>query len=258
MPHFKIKGKPVSVPDTWADVPRDVLPQLVACRLEKPTQALKLRWLQHFTGTTPAVLARIDAEMVRRLAGLLDWIWQGELPGGLMTDFAHEGQRFYLVEPTLNNCTLGEYIVADHHLRQFLQQQQVQSLPQLVAAVCRPERRGLDRTDANWDGDERELFNARIAQDRAGSMATLPIGIQQLVLAHFLAAQTHLFSFYSKLFTTPGGGSGGHSEEAGTSPLIDLAYSLADAGVFGTFEQVCRENIYTVLEYLESGLRRHE
>lgn len=255
---FRLNSQAYTLPTTWADVPAALLPNLVACRLATPTMPLRLQWLQQLAGISPALLCRIPAERLQLLTQLLDWVWETELPGGLLREFKHQGTRFLLVAPDLSNATLAEYAVAEHHLRQFAQAQAIDSLAQMMGIICRPERRGLDRSCPDWDGDEREPFNARLAQDRACSLATVNLGVQQLVLAHFLAGQRHVHALYPQLFSEKKGsaGTGGEAEEG--SPLIDLAYSLADQGIFGTFEQTCRENLYTVLEYLDSSRRRQD
>lgn len=259
MTPFRLDGKSYTLPASWHQLTAEQAVATAPARLEPADNTvLRIRLLQQLAGIPRQLLRRMAADDVLLLLGLLDWIWETPLPAGVLPSFEHAGVTYLVPAADLSDLSLAEYALADHHLRQFVLGSQEQELLQLVATLCRPEKKGLDRENPEWDGDAREPYNTQLAQRRAAGFSELALGVRQLVLTHFLAGQQTVQSYYKKLFDQPEQGGGGAAAVEG-SPIIDLAYALADKGVFGDFENTCKQKLYTILEYLDSKRRNaHE
>ncbi|MGI4760515.1 MAG: hypothetical protein ACRYF0_07410 [Janthinobacterium lividum] len=193
------------------------------------------------------------------------WVWRQPLDTAGVPEFTHRGRTYQLPSPNLLDAVAIAYAMANIYFQQFAHPQRphAPALDQLVATLCRPLRADFKTvsTDPNWDGFRREKYNARLAEGRAGELADAPLGVKIVVLHHFLAAQKFIHAAYKEVFkqvevpTGPAAAQAKPRHSNGTE-LLELLASLAERGLYGTYDQVAHTSLHTVLFNLACEARQ--
>lgn len=250
---FRLDGRPHHVPATWAEL---TPAQFFAAAPHLATDSVAAR-----VAVLRAWCPQLRDKHVRRLtpdqlwdvATLVSWAWGKELDTAGVTEFTHRGTTYALPEPQLLDAEVIEYAMAQIFFHQFAHPQRPQpaALDQLVATLCRPLRADLKHVqrDPLWDGMRRERYNAKLAEGRALELADAPLGVKIVVLHHFLAAQRFIHRHYKEVFKkaeAPTGPAAARPRGDGTE-LLELLATLAERGLYGTYEQVAHTSLHTIL-----------
>jgi hypothetical protein len=251
---FRLDGRPHHVPATWAEVKPA---QFFAAAPHLATDSVAARvavlraWCPQLR---PKDLRRLTPDQLWDVASLVGWAWQQEIDTTGVTEFRHRGIPYALPEPQLLDAEVIEYAVAQIYFHQFAhpQRPQAAALDQLVATLCRPLRADLQHVqrDPLWDGMRRERYNAKLAEGRAVELADAPLGVKIVVLHHFLAAQRFIHRNYKEVFKkaeAPTGPAPAKPRGSDGTELLELLASLAERGLYGTYEQTAHTSLHTVL-----------
>ena len=260
---FRLNNKPHQVAQTWAELTAAQL-LAIAPHLREDSGPARLHVLRALCPGVPVrLLRKLTDDQLLELLELVGWLWQQEPDYRTVTEFTHQGRTYRLPEPNLLDAVTIEYAMAALFFHQFARpkQPQLTALDSLVATLCRPLRPALAQLqrDPAWDGQARERYNGKIAEARAREFATLPVGVKIVVLHHFLAAQRFIHAAYKDLFKK----SEQVAPDAPPAPprgdgteFLELVATLAEQGIYGTYEQVTHTSLHTVLFNLAKQARR--
>lgn len=260
---FRLDGRPHHVPATWAEV---TPAQFFAAAPPLGTDSVAARvavlraWCPQLR---PKDLRRLTPDQLWDVASLVGWAWSQEIDTSGVTEFTHRGLTYCLPEPHLLDAEVIEYAMARIYFQQFAHPQRPQSaaLDQLVATLCRPQRADYKKvsTDPLWDGMRRERYNAKLAEVRAEALADAPVGVKIVVLHHFLAAQRFIHRNYKEVFKkaeAPTGPAAARPRHSDGTELLELLASLAERGLYGTYEHVAHTSLHTILFNLAREARQ--
>ncbi|MDO7885376.1 hypothetical protein [Hymenobacter cheonanensis] len=265
MQTFRLDGRPHPVPEAWAEL---TPAQLFAAAPQLGSESLAAR-LAVLRAWCPQLkdkhVRRLTADQLWDVCTLVAWVWRQPLDTTGVREFTHRGRAYELPSPNLLDAVAIEYAMATIYFQQFAhpQRPQAAALDQLVATLCRPLRADLAQVaqDPAWDGFRREKYNAKLAEGRAQELADAPLGVKIVVLHHFLAAQRFIHSAYKEVFkkaevpTGPAAAQAKPRHSDGTE-LLELLASLAERGLYGTYDQVAHTALHTVLFNLAREARQ--
>lgn len=156
-------------------------------------------------------------------------------------------KRMYGPVEALFNISFGEYMVAFDFFRRYVDHKDVSDLNKLCAVLYRPRRKGEINNDLRID------FNASECVRRAKWWCRVPFEDRFIIYSWFAACDNFFKTgeievdgqriSFQGLFKQSGGGELGVKDLGLTGVLM----SVAEAGTFGTLENVNRTNLYTVL-----------
>jgi hypothetical protein len=264
MQTFRLDDKPHQVAGKWAELTAEQL-LAVAPHLVTETAAGRLAVFRLLCPQVPRKLLRkLTADQLWDLLQLVAWVWREAVDPSALTGFAHRGRHYLLPEPHLADAVAIEYAMAKIYFQQFAHptRPSTKALDQLVATLCRPARADLAtvRTEPTWDGQRRERYNAKLAEQRALELADAPLSAKIMVLHHFLAAQRYVHVAYRELFKKPEPAAEG--QPAAKAPVSDgtevleLLHGLAETGTYGTWEAVAYTNLHTIFFNQAKAARR--
>ncbi|HEX8349094.1 MAG TPA: hypothetical protein VF598_03965 [Hymenobacter sp.] len=250
MKQYWLNSKAHQLPQAWSEVnDKQVLQLAPYLHTDVSTPAARLAVLcilqPHLT---QKVLRRMSPEDVLALARLTEWVWSAPMDTCPVTEFEHKSVRYLLPEPVFESSSAIEYLMADHHFRQFARKQPVAgALEQLLATLCRPEKKDLDVLDPEWDGDRRQKYNAKVVELRAKELATLPVATKIVVLQYYVASQRAFHARYKELYKQQNRNEKKSGADFG---LLGVVHDVAREGLFGDFERTCLINVHTLFFHL--------
>jgi hypothetical protein len=256
MTRFRLDGRPHYVPDGWAEISAEQL-FAAAPHLSHDSVAARLAVLRAWCPQMrDKDVRRLTADQLWEVCTLVAWAWGSAFPTNHVREFTHRGLTYALPEPNLIDAVAIEYAMAQIFFHQFAnpKRPQAAALDQLVATLCRPLRPDLKsvQQDPFWDGQSRERYNGKLAEARAKNLVDAPIGIKIVVLHHFLSAQKFIHSAYKEIFkkvepVVPGPAHAAPPKTSDGTELLELMATLAERGLYGTYEQVAYTSLHTVL-----------
>jgi hypothetical protein len=119
-----------------------------------------------------------------------------------------------------------------------------EAVHELLATLCRPERPDIQdfRLSKDWDGDIRELYNAKKTNDRAKIFERLDMGIKIALLQYFESQNRVFLEGYSQMF----GDGGDEPRYDNGMGWVTMLMKVADKNTFGDFSTVCHQNVHLV------------
>lgn len=167
--------------------------------------------------------------------------------GNVMPVIRKRLKRVYGPAEALFNVSFGEYMVAFDFFRRYVDNKDINDLNKLCAVLYRPKRKG------QIDNDIRVEFNASECVRGAKWWSQIPF-VDKFIIYSWFAACDNFFKTgeievdgqrisFRELFKQSGG------DELGVKDLglTGVLMSVAEAGTFGTMENVNKTNLYTVL-----------
>jgi hypothetical protein len=256
MKQYWLNEQTHQMPQAWRELSdKQVLrlaPYLYADRSDAHSRLAVLKILQ--PQLKEKTLRRMSPEDVLALTNLTEWIWSAPMDQCPVTCFEHQKVRYLLPEPVFENCVAIEYLMANHHFRQFARPKPAAgALELLVATLCRPEKKDLDVLDPEWDGDRRQKYNSKVTELRAKELATLPVATKIVVLQYYVASQRAFHERYKELYKKKKPGE--RQASAGDFGLLGVVHDVAGEGLFGDFERTCLTNVHTLFFHLLKGHR---
>lgn len=255
---LKIDGKPYQLPDSWNELTENQLLHLVMyLYADAKNPNVRMSVFKILLPLKPALLRAIHPEDIFRLQEACRWIWEKPLEQKILQEFKFEGKTYLLPEANFENVCLIEYAMADFYTKAFSRPNpDFSSLELLVATLCRPEAPGLNMDDPEWNGDQREKYNSKIAERRAQAFSRLPMQIKIIVLYYFLSAQKSLQEQYHEIYEHPE-----EKTKRATGPnfgWIEAIDNLAEEGTFGDWEKTAYANLHTICFHLRKKYYRRK
>lgn len=263
-----INGRVYELPETWHEVGRKELPELLRLLYVMPengetyheilrillgytTKQWKGLMVKFFGKKRTEQQRNQSSEGLQQILSVVSWMWKGDLTIPPFDGFVVKGKKWLLFEPGFKSMSFGELSNAHINAQAFIKQliEGDERLNLLVATVCRPEQAGKYRKDPSWNGDPREAYNEHIARHRADQIKDGFTKEKILVLMYFLGSLKEFFSFYD-LFESEASGPATQEEYPGQS-LIKNQHLLSEKHIFGSMDATKTANVHEVFQFLE-------
>lgn len=251
------------LPERWADVPPERLAQLlqlvyftpatgesyleiIRLALNEKPRVWKLLMRKHFGPQIGKRARTANAIVLRDLYRLLGWMESEPIHERPFGSISVKGVDYLLPETGFLTMSFGELTDAYIHFLAYIRQLVPgnERLNLLVATLCRPPAPG--NRPADWNGDERELYNEYISRERAALVNELAEADKLAVLLFFAGNMKTLLGQYA-IF----GDGDGEPEEYPAQGLVKNAHLLAEKHIFGNMNGTKAANVHEVLLYLE-------
>lgn len=200
--------------------------------------------------------AKLKPDKVLRQLKKVEFLWRENLVEPIIPKFTLFDVEYCLPAHHFTNIKLVEFAFACDYFDAMMgqgnykgQKAQPEMLNRLIATLCRPSK-GDDS-----DGDIRVKFNENLLDSRASLFERLSPMVKAYFLLYFLGCKKALSEQFKVLFKKQEGQSDS-TKKYYVRPIdyawFKIIFDLADEGTFGKYEEVCHQNIYTVMHYLTS------
>ncbi|GAB3256125.1 hypothetical protein GCM10027347_17740 [Larkinella harenae] len=258
---IQIGSETFRMPQAWADCSSaqilDLLP-LTLTDLDKldPGQRAKIKYeaARRLLQAPEDLLDQLDAAQRWRLMRLAGWVFTERIRHKPFESFEVQGVSYHLFAENFADTSAIEIAMANMQYLAYARRESPnpQAVYQLVATLCRPLRKDLARAkkSVDWNGDSREAYNTILAEERAVvfEKKKLPLGVIMGVLQYFEFTNNRFLERYKHAYEPA------DDDEEPLYPdgrgLITTFMDVAKTGVFGEFDQVCRQNGHTVWMFL--------
>lgn len=237
----------------WSEIPPDLLLRLAPLLFTGERAAAQAAIVPLITDTPSTLLIQLEDWQYAQLHPLTDWLWDTPLTTPIIPRFEHEGQTWHLPAAELLDPNFA-YIEWDHldtFLARFFQGE-TELLPQICAVLARPAGGHLPPS-----GGLRGAFDAQKLDAYATSLRSLPHPLTCSLLLFATGCQRHIRSQFAILWEKDDDEPEANSDYAFPSGTDDIdfgwtgaAFSIAEAGAFGKFDEVLHTDAYTILYYL--------
>ncbi|GAB3892432.1 hypothetical protein GCM10028803_05250 [Larkinella knui] len=265
MKNIQIGTKSFTMPEGWAECTPEQIQALLPLQLVDPdttspgsSALLKFAAAKMLLSASEKLLEQLNASQKWRLMRLASWVFTTKIQAKPFDSFTFDGITYLLPEGGFSNTSAIEIAMANINYIAYVRKDQpvIHAVFQLVATLCRPIRPDAQtfKSSTDWNGDLRELYNTVLSDERAKVFQekNLPIGVVMAILQYFEFTNNRFLEGY-KLAYEP-------SEDQDEAPLYENGEGLvttfmdiAKLGVFGDFENVCKQNGHTVWLFLRDN-----
>jgi hypothetical protein len=273
MKQISLNSKSYQLPETWEEIPKAILPDLLTQLYAMPesgtTYLTLLRltlgyrereWTKlmahYFAFKLDETQREANAEVLGEVLRRISWMWKQELTTKPFESITLEGSDrrtvdYLLPEENFLTVSYGELSDAYIHSRAFVEQivEGEERLNYLLATICRPERKGNYADDSSWNGDKREPYNEHIARSRVKVWEAAPYDKKIIVLMYFLGTLKNFLSLFD-IWQGDGAGPAPEDEYPGQS-WIKNQHLLAEKHIFGGMIATKAANVHEVFSFLE-------
>lgn len=259
------------LPESWEDVPAKRRGQYYDRLIGNEQEGVR-QVLRQLLRLPAWALRAMNAEQVGTLTAALAWMLPRpdcvRIP---FPSFAHRGVTYHLPLAKGQNICCLEYPLADDYYLRFYNTGDPEALLCLVAVLCREEN--PDRARALSAGDRRVPLHSRAeAEARAARLAGMPPYLQYAVLLYFAGLKEYIYKTYKAwLFEEEDviedeeedadeesdneDDEDERPQEASAPSSPDFGWwgiyqEAAEAGLFGTLEQVYQASFHDVAMWL--------
>jgi hypothetical protein len=234
---------------SWSEITPDLLLRLTPLLFTGERAAAQAAIIPLICDVPPLLLASLAPWQYAQLLPLTNWLWDTPLTTPIIPHFEHTGETWHL--PAAELLDPDFHYVEWDHLDTFLArffQGDADVLDQLCATVARPADDPLG---------SRGRFDAQRLDTHAELLKTLPIPSKLYLLLFAWGCSRHIRSQFAILWEPDedANESSNDYQFASSSDDIDFgwtgaAFSIAEAGAFGKFDEVLHTDAYTILYYL--------
>jgi hypothetical protein len=228
---------------SWSEITPDLLLRLTPLLFTGERPAAQAALVPHICDVPPLLLSSLAPWQYAKLHPLTDWLWDTPLTTPIIPHFEHAGQTWQL--PAAELLDPDFHYVEWDHLDTFLArffQGETEVLPQLCATLARPNR---------------ERFDAQKLDQYAAALSQLSPPLTLSLLLFAWGCSRHIRSQFAILWEPDEDANESSADYsfASSTDNIDFgwtgaAFSIAEAGAFGKFDEVLHTDAYTILYYL--------
>ena len=211
----------------------------------------KIALLKNLIKVSEKILKKLTPLQMQQLLSVVNWAATAKITGQPFAFFIHNKIKYYLPKPNLADTSAIELAMCSVFQLAMCRKNtpNPNAIFSIIATLCRPERKDLEAHQASpkWDGDCRETYNSIVAEARANDFKTAKVGQIRAIYLYYELMSNAFFNNYDKLL-----------EPAKELPLyqngegqITLLMELAEMGTFGSFEDVCRQNVHTIWLFIK-------
>lgn len=269
MKTVKIEDEDFQVIQSWAECSQanilQLLPlQLIGVDQQDPAAAGRVRRLA-LTVLVPGLdkyAGDLTDHQWWRIGRLTNWIWKTRIDAKPFDSFTVDGPDgkpvvYLLPDDNFVNTSAIEISMANIHYLSFTRPKNPnhKAVLMLLSTLCRPQRTDLKkfRKSAEWNGDAREEYNTVLAEERAATFATLPLGVIMAITQYFEAMNGRFLKTYKDVYEPDPAADEEEPLYKNGEGLVTTLMDIATAGVFGDFDKVCKQNGHTVWLYLKDN-----
>lgn len=192
------------------------------------------------------VYAKLSAKEIQPLLRDVNWIYETPVTKPHIRSFTINNIAYLLPREDFKNVRIIEYSYANQFYDELFDKKSFKALNKVIASLCRPAKKDVDTESPDYDGDPRERFNPELIDQRAELFDNLPMEFKAYFLLLYNGCSEHIVKQFKPLF-----GEGGDDGKSKTPNFgwLGIIMSLADAGVFGSFEQTQYTFLYTAMAY---------
>jgi hypothetical protein len=241
----------MTIPNKWKILTAQQAYKAVFFSLEGQTTSAKMRILETILPENLIpVYAKLSAKKIRSLLKDVEWVYSTPILEPHEKFFYLNDKKFVLPDAKFKNVNLIEFSYATEAYNDMVENKNHKALNKIVACLCRPEVANLDILSPQYSGDSRERFNPELLDFYTDQIQHLPIEFKSYFIHYFNSCADNLVAQFKPLFTQQNE-TADDRNKANTPNFgwLGVIMSLADAGVFGNFEQTQYTNIYTALAY---------
>jgi hypothetical protein len=240
---IKIAKEKYYCPTGWHEVSAQKAMALSPMLIVRPEDKfyLRLAALQVLSGIPFMYFRLMSAEALRDLCDLISWIDQPLLKP-IRTKIRIGFTNYYSPAENMTNMSAVEYQFCDFKLTKLGQAKNPEQIIDLIiSALYRPHGSGFTSTDY------REAFDMERVKANARHISKMKPEDKVIILTWFICCHQAMYKRYKVIFDKTG--SETESSKESNSGLMGLFFTIAETGIFGTFEQVLNTNIHTLFTY---------
>jgi hypothetical protein len=240
---IQIEAATFSFFESWSEITPDTLLRLTPLLFTGERASAQAALVPLICDVPPLLLASLAPWQYAQLHPLTDWLWDTPLTTPIIPQFEHAGQTWQLPAAELLDPNF-HYIEWDHldtFLAQFYQGD-ADMLPQICAILARPDR---------------ERFDAQKLDTYAASLSSLPQPLACYLLLLATGCSKHIRDQFAILWELDEDANESSADYSFASSTDDIdfgwtgaAFSIAEAGAFGKFDEVLHTDAYTILYYI--------
>jgi uncharacterized membrane protein YidH (DUF202 family) len=182
----------------------------------------------------------------------IEFLWKTNLVEPIVESFSIDNVPYFFPAHRFTTLCIAEFAFACDYFDAMLAQgnyksekAQPEMLNSIMAVLCRPAKLESD------NGDVREKFNESAIEKRAKIFALAPPQYKAYFLLYFLGCKKALSEQFSVLFKKPLKENGAKTYQRPIDyAWFKIIFDLSEEGTFGKYEDVCYQNLYTILHYL--------
>jgi hypothetical protein len=256
----KIKNKKRELPENWGELTHKqvmrIIPFLFNPLINK--QDAKIYVLMRLLEIDHKLFFKMNPVQVTQLLILIEFIFDETLPDPVIKEFVHKGVKYLAPADRLSNICIIEFAMADAYFENIdYETAELNAYNKIISTLYRPEKKDMDTTHPDYNGDPREKYNTIHAEQRAEQFNDLNPYIKVSIIKFFIACKKHVADQYSILFQQPKkkeGETEAKPEKTGRKDIvpvwIGIIYDLSQSTIFGNFEQVAYTNFHTICIHL--------
>lgn len=244
------------IPETWEEVPLARRRRYYSLLITDEKSGVRTV-VQQVLRLPAWALRAIPAQDVEAMAATLAWMLPRPdciaLP---FASFQYQGITYHLPKPKGSNITCLEYPLADEYYQAFCATGDVASLLLLVATICREEEKNQATTLRRGDL-RRALHSREEVEDRTSRLTGLPAEYAAAVLMYFSGLKQYVWNTYRTwIFETDDEDDDMEEPSQPEAPggpdfgWWGIYQEAAEAGLFGTLEQVYQASFHDVAIWL--------
>jgi hypothetical protein len=234
------------IPKSWDDIEPTkaiaVAPYILNGNVEDIGSQMKILEVLLPSEVLP-LYSNMKPKQVKSFLKDVEWIYSANVITPHFESFSVGGIMYHLPKKKFENVNLIEFTYATNFYKDLVGGKDPLALDKLIAVLCRPSKEKYDPNSVENDGDVREKFNPELIEKRSEAIAPLISEFKAYFLLYFLGCSDHLVKQFKPLFT------GSDDKNKVDFGWLGVIYTLADAQIFGNFEQTQYTNIYTAMMY---------
>jgi hypothetical protein len=244
----------VKIPKSWFQLSEVQVFAVAPYVLQEMTIANKLHVFEAvLEPSDAAVFAKMKPDKVLIQLKRIEFLWRDNIVEPIIPKVVCADVEYIVPAHRFTTLCIAEFAFACDIFDAMMaqgnykgQRAKPEMLNNLIACLCRPSK----GDDAN--GDIRERFNENCIEKRAVLFSQVPPQYKAYFLLYFLGCKKALAEQFKVLFKKP---NHNQQEDKKFNHPVDygwfkVIFDLADGSTFGKYEDVCHQNLYTILHYL--------
>lgn len=247
----KGKVKTFTAPSEWDECTKaDLLHISKTVRADLPVLQSEILLALKLFKIPRKLFGLLNSEQRAAIVRLCVFIEQKKmLDKNLIPSFWHNFRRYHGPNEAYDNVSGIEFAFAELCYTRFIQTKQEQYLDDLVAIIYR------NRRYFNITNDIRADFYIRSSNIRAKRFKSLPHDLKFSIFLNYEAWRNWLISGHPLIFPPADPNEEDNTSDGSSTSLWDKAYRMiAESGVFGNYNDVCKQPILVLFAQLHDKI----
>lgn len=264
MLQVQLNDRPYQMPETWNELTAGQLTRIAPLLLQKEVSNAE-RWFivwqlcgfgkrlfNRFANRAANGYDYLSSQFIAELFPRIEWLFKkNNLTKNLLPvievprRFSFFGTtRLYGPADNFDNLTIGEFSDCEACLDQWERTKDALWLNRFIGILYRPRLKGLDKTAADYKGDERQPYNFHLNDFLAAMADKLDDRTKSAILLWYMGCRAELTQCFPYIFDKSKA-----AKEGGTGNWVEVIHALAGPK-FGTIAQTEKANLKIVFTEL--------